>query len=177
MPRAPAFDRPMNAPDDNGENPEEVDSHIEHEEEPETEIEDVVHIDVVTDNETKYYVQPNEVFIIEVHIDNPNDYEIQSFTLNGNKYANYMFKEGSTMELLLLETTAPSVSGYVEYSIDAIKYIDGTEIKDIDMSSGNKTIKAGISYTSSPSARITNETVSTTSIWSLIPAKSSTLLP
>lgn len=32
-----------------------------------------------------------------------------------------MFKDGSTIELLLLETPAPSTPGYFEYTIDAIK--------------------------------------------------------
>ena len=125
----------------------------------EGDVEDIVGIDVVDDNETKYFVNPSEKFIIEVHIDNPNDFEIQSFTLNGEKYANYMFKEGSTMELLLLETTAPSTSGYIEYTIDAIKYIDGTEIKDVDMSSANKTIGAGVKYTNAPTAKVNNQTI------------------
>lgn len=141
-----------------------VDTHEGHEEKLESEIEVIINIDVETDDEIKYYVQPNETFIIEVHISNPYDYEIQSFTLNGKKYANYMFKEGSTMELLLLEVTAPATSGYMEYSIDAIKYIDGTEIKDVDMSSGEKSIKAGVAYTEAPSAKITDKNLSTTSI-------------
>lgn len=128
------------------------------------EIDDIVTIDVVTDGETKYYVQPNETFIVEVHLSNPDQFEIQSFTLNGQKYANYMFKEGSTMELLLLEITAPSNSGYVEYAIDAIKYIDGTEIKDVDMSKGDKSIKAGISYIEAPKATLSAINVGTSSV-------------
>ena len=136
----------------------------EHDEEIEKEIEDIVTIDVKTDDEIKYYVAQKETFIVEVHIDNPNDFEIQSFTLNGQKYANYMFKEGSTMELLLLETTAPSKSGYLDYTIDAIKYIDGTEIKDVDMSQANKSIKVGVAYTSAPSATVISSNVSSTFI-------------
>ncbi len=126
-------------------------------------IKDLVTIEVIADDEVRYYVKPGETFIIEIHIDNPKDYEIQSFTLNGKKYANYMFKEGSTMELLLLEVTAPSEPGYVEYTIDAIKYIDGTEIKDVDMSNGDKSVKAGIAYPEAPSAAVTSQSISTTS--------------
>ncbi len=129
----------------------------------ETEIEDLVTIDVTTDDTVRYYVEPGETFIIEIHIDNPKNYEIQSFTLNGQKYANYMFKEGSTMELLLLEVTAPEEPGYVEYTIDAIKYIDGTEIKDVDMSSGNKSIRVGIVYPKAPSATLTSQSIFATS--------------
>ncbi len=132
--------------------------------EPEQNIEDMVTITVEADDEIKYYVRPGETFIIEIHIDNPKDYEIQSFTLNGQKYANYMFKEGSTMELLLLEVKAPDEPGYTEYTIDAIKYIDGTEIKDVDMSSADKSVKAGIAYPTAPSAQITSQDISATSL-------------
>ncbi len=127
-------------------------------------IKDIVNIDVESEKEVKYYVEPGETFIIAVHISNPEDYEIQSFTLNGKKYVNYMFKEGSTMETLLLEVTAPETPGYMEYTIDAIKYIDGTEIKDIDMSSGDKSIAVGITYPTAPSAEIVSKTVTTTTL-------------
>ncbi len=140
------------------------DDHREHNNKLEHPIESLVTIDVIADEEVRYYVSPGETFIIEVHIDNPKDYEIQSFTLNGQKYANYMFKEGSTMELLLLEVTAPDEPGYVEYTIDAIKYIDGTEIKDVDMSSGDKSVKAGIAYPTAPSAFAITKSISPTSI-------------
>ncbi len=130
----------------------------------EKKINEIVDIEVAADSEVRYYVRPSETFIIEVHISNPNNYEIQSFTLNGKKYANYMFKEGSTMEVLLLEVTAPASSGYVEYTIDAIKYIDGTEIKDVDMSSGDKSIKAGVAYPTAPTAEITSQTIATTAL-------------
>ena len=137
--------------------------HEEHDVEVETEIEELVTIDVNTDEEIKYYVQPNETFIIEVHLSNPDNFEIQSFTLNGNKYANYMFEYGSNMELLLLKTTAPSEPGYYDYTIDAIKYIDGTTIKDVDMSQADKRIKSGIIYDYPPTAEITGKNISTTS--------------
>ncbi len=140
------------------------DNHKDKDDKPKNDIEDIVVIDVKTDDEVRYYVKPGETFIIEIHIDNPRDYEIQSFTLNGDKYANYMFKEGSTMELLLLEVTAPNEPGYVEYTIDAIKYIDGTEIKDVDMSSGDKSIKAGIAYPVAPSATVLSQSILPTSI-------------
>ncbi len=67
------------------------------------------------------------------------------------------------MELLLLDVKAPSTSGYLELTIDAIKYIDGTAIKDVKLD-GDKTIKAGIGYTYPPSANLDNLSVSTTSI-------------
>ena len=107
-------------------------------------IEDLIGIKVLTSDEISYFVTKSETFIIAVKLSNPNDYEIQSFTLNGTKYANYMFEAGSDMETLYLKVTAPDDPGYVAYTIDAIKYIDGTEIKDVDMTKGDQTIKVGI---------------------------------
>lgn len=129
----------------------------------EEDIEDIVTIDVVTDDEVKYYVEPNESFDIEIYLTNPNQYEIQSFTLNGKKYSSYMFEDGSTMELLKLKTTAPQTSGYFTYSLDAIKYIDGTDIKDVDLE-GDKDINVGVIYSNAPTASITSSDISTTSI-------------
>ncbi len=136
--------------------------HHRHDKDIENDIEDIVDLKIETDEEVKYYVKPEEVFTIEVHISNPNDYEIQSITLGGKKYANYMFTSGSTMEKIGISATAPITSGYTEYTIDAIKYIDGTEIKDVDLSKGDKSIKAGISYTEAPTAKVTSYDVGTT---------------
>ncbi len=126
-------------------------------------IKDVVTIEVSGDDTTKYYVRPGEEFIVEVHIANPDQFEIQSFTLNSEKYANYMFEKGSTMELLLLKVKAPSEPGYFELTIDAIKYIDGTEIKDVRMD-GDKTIKAGVAYTDMPYAEFSDISITANSI-------------
>jgi hypothetical protein len=111
----------------------------------------------------EYFVEKNETFTVEVHLSNPKEFEIQSFTLNGKKYSNYMFKSGSTLELLLLDVTAPDQPGFIDYTIDAIKYIDGTEIKDVRMS-GEKTIQAGVKYSKTPSVSVSSLTVTTTSI-------------
>ncbi len=131
----------------------------------ENDIDEIIDIDVVDDNEIQYYVSSGQTFIIEVHISNPKSFEIQSFTLNGKKYADYMFEKGSTVDCLLLEVTAPVDFGYVEYTIDAIKYIDGTKIKDVDMSSANRTVKVGLAYPEKPSAQLFAEpSVTPTSI-------------
>ncbi len=141
-----------------------MDDHVDSSENMQSNIDKIADLDVIADDEVKYFVSPGETFIIEIQLSNPKNFEIQSFTLNGQKYADYMFKEGSTMETLRLEVTAPKDSGYTEYTIDAIKYIDGTQIKDVDMSSGNKTVKAGVAYTKSLGASVSPTSISTTSI-------------
>ncbi len=139
------------------------DFEYESKEEVKEEIKDVVSIQVSGSPQTEYYVTPGEVFTVEIHISNPDQFEILSFTLNGQKYSNYMFKENSTMELLLLDVTAPMEPGYFELTIDAIKYVDGTDIKDVRME-GDQTIKAGVAYTKAPYAEFTDISIDTTAI-------------
>ena len=46
---------------------------------------------------------------------------------------------------------------------NAIKYIDGTEIKDVKIG-GEKTVKAGVKYDNEPTARILNTQIKDTSV-------------
>ena len=87
-----------------------------------------------------YYAQPNEDIYILVHISNPAGYEILSFTLNGVKYSSYMFEPGSDLETLILKYNVGDVEGIQQYTIDAIKYVDGDKIKDVRME-GERTIE------------------------------------
>lgn len=87
-----------------------------------------------------YYALKNEDIYIHIHISNPDGFEIVSFTLNGVKYTNYMFEPGSDLETLILKYNVGDVDGLQEYTIDAIKYIDGEAIKDVRMK-GDKTVK------------------------------------
>ncbi len=98
---------------------------------------------VVGSTESIYYAKLNQDIYINVHINNPDNFEILSFTLNDKKYSSYMFEMGSDMETLILKYNVGAVSGIAEYTIDAIKYIDGTEIKDV-LLEGDKTVCAGI---------------------------------
>ncbi len=105
--------------------------------------------------EPLYYAEPNQDIYITVHIDNPDKFEILSFTLNGEKYSSYMFEEGSDMENLVLKINVGDAQPceILTYTIDAIKYIDGTEIKDVRMK-GDDTVQIGIT----PDVTVTEET-------------------
>ena len=85
------------------------------------------------------------------------------FTLNGKKYSSYMFEEGSDMETLVLKYNVGSESGIQEYTIDAIKYIDGTDIKDVIMD-GDKTVLAGVRIENQVNATISNATIQTNAL-------------
>lgn len=90
-----------------------------------------------------FYAKEKETFYITVHLDNPDNFEIVSFTLNGKKYTSYMFEQGSDLENLILKCEPAQTLGIIEYTIDAIKYIDGEEIKDVEIG-GNKTVSVAI---------------------------------
>ena len=90
-----------------------------------------------------YYAEKNQDLYVVVRLSNPDNYEIQSFTLNGVKYANYMFEKGSDMENLILKVNVGDAAGIIEYTLDTVKYIDGTEIKDVKLD-GEKTVRAGV---------------------------------
>ena len=87
-----------------------------------------------------YYAMPGEDVYINVHIDNPEGFEILSFTLNGVKYSSYMFEEGSDLENLILKCNVGEEVGVKEYTIDAIKYVDGGSIKGARMK-GERTVE------------------------------------
>ena len=90
-----------------------------------------------------YYATPGEYIYINIYIENPDNFEILSFTLNGQKYSSYMFEEGSDMENIVLKYNVGTDSGIKEYTIDAIKYVDGTAIKDVTIG-GDRTVTAGV---------------------------------
>ena len=120
-------------------------------------------LDVVGAAESIYYADKNQDIFITIRLSNPDSYEILSFTLNGKKYSNYMFEDGSDMENLVLKVNVGNVGGIHDYTIDAIKYVDGTDIKDVRMD-GNRTVKAGVRANDQTYVNVTNEQKTMTSI-------------
>ena len=128
-------------------------------------IEEVVEstLQVEGSGEPPYYAKPNQDIYITVHINNPDKFEILSFTLNGEKYSSYMFEEGSDMEHLVLKVNVGDRAPceILTYTIDAIKYIDGTEIKDVRME-GDDTVQVGIAPDVTVTEKIGTQTLSLT---------------
>ena len=110
--------------------------------------------DVADAPKIAYYATVGQDIYITVHIDNPENFAILQFTLNGKVYNSYMFEEGSDMENLVLKYNVGDQMGYFEYTIDAIKYVDGTEIKDVRMK-GDRTITVAVAPDQMPLARVT----------------------
>ncbi len=116
-------------------------------------------ISLTVPEQQMYYADPGQDIYINIHISNPDNFVILSFMLNGKMYSSYMFEEGSDMENIVLKVNVGDVAGVVEYTIDAIKYVDGTQIKDVIME-GDRTVKVGVySEGIQPEASIVNELV------------------
>lgn len=120
-------------------------------------------LDVIGSAEEIYYAKPGEDVYITIHISNPDKFEILSFTLNGVKYSSYMFEEGSDLENLILKCNVGDAEGIIEYTIDQIKYVDGTLIKDVRME-GDKTVRIGIYNENQPTASADNVKIDHSSI-------------
>ena len=106
-----------------------------------------------------YYAMPGEDVYVTIHISNPDDFEILSFTLNGKKYSSYMFEEGSNMENIVIKVNVGDAAGVSEYTIDAIKYVDGSQIKDVRMD-GERTVRIGVYTENQPTVSVSKESIS-----------------
>ena len=118
---------------------------------------------VITSDEDIYYTTLNQDIYVTIKLSNPDSYEILSFVLNGKKYSNYMFEEGSDLENLRLKVNVGNQAGIIDYTIDGIKYVDGTEIKDVIMD-GETTVKAGVLTEDMVTTNVTNQNVTLKSI-------------
>lgn len=110
-----------------------------------------------------YYANQNSYTYIYIHIDNPDSFEILSFTLNGKKYTSYMFEQGSNLETIIIKYDVGNAHGIVDYTIDAIKYVDGEEIKDVIIA-GDKTVKVGVRVNNQVTATVSNVAIGTNSL-------------
>lgn len=99
----------------------------------------------LTDNleEPVYSAEQGDDILLHIHFSNPKEFEILSFTLKGSKFNSYMFEQGSTTALIILKVNAGENVGSREYTIDGIKYVDGTKIKNAVIA-GEQTIEVNI---------------------------------
>ncbi len=110
-----------------------------------------------------YYSEVNKKLYLTIKLSNPSSFEILSFTLNGTKYQSFQFEKGSDSENLILEVDSGETPGVKEFTIDEIKYVDGTAINDVVLE-GNKSIKLGVTFTEKPVVVLSELLVEATSI-------------
>lgn len=108
-----------------------------------------------------YYATKSETILITVKIDNPNFYEILSFTLNGRLYQTFEFQDGSNSEQIIIRFNVQDTSGIQTITIDAIKYVQDTSIKNARFEA-DKTISIGVLHEDVPSISNVSSVVETT---------------
>ncbi len=108
-----------------------------------------------------YYASKSETILITVKISNPNFYEILSFTLNGRLYQTFEFQDGSNSEQIIIRFNVQDTSGIQSVTIDAIKYVQDTSIKNARFEA-DKTIQIGVLHEDVPSIENMSTVVETT---------------
>lgn len=130
---------------------------------------ETIHTEIQTTYQTDltpsadYFAEVNETLFITVKIYNPMSYELLSFTLNGIKYQSFQFESGSDSQNLIMRISSGETMGIKEFTIDQIKYVDGTEIKDVPIE-GNQTVKVGVGFTQIPLIDVTDMNIGTVSM-------------
>ncbi len=92
-----------------------------------------------------YYFAANDNIIITINLDNQEQFEILSVTINDYKYNSYEFLDGSNNHTIYLKYTLPETGGVTSIYVDSIKYIDGTNIKESEFV-GDRELEIAIKY-------------------------------
>ena len=114
--------------------------------------------DVIIDESVKYFAEKNSEIIVAIHISNPKQFEILSFTLNDYKYQSYEFQDGSTGSIIYVKVKVGDVSGIETFYINEIKYVDGTQIKNARYE-GDRTLNIGVTYQYPPTTEVISENI------------------
>jgi hypothetical protein len=117
----------------------------------------------IVNEDFAYFARASETVRVTINILNPDSYVILSFNLNGRRYQSFEFREGSNSTRLLMDVILSPNVGLQELTLDEIKYIDGTEIKDAILF-GEKTVRVGVLYPNLPEVSVTEKTIGKTSL-------------
>lgn len=106
---------------------------------------------------------PEDVFSVSeiplnIFLYNPDNFEIVSFTLNGEEYSMDMFESGSSMEKIVIKPKVIKTAsgGFLSrFQIGNIKYRDGDEIKDVIME-GSSTLGVSEGVGDAPVATVSD---------------------
>ncbi len=115
-------------------------------------------IGISTIDDITCYEKPNTDIIITIKLDNPKEYELVSLTLNNKKYQVSQFLEGSNANQIVIKYKTTNKSGIEEITLNTIKYIDDTTIKNKNVKlQGKKTIRIGVTYQNEPTATLVRD--------------------
>ena len=82
-------------------------------------------------NDSTSALPDTDTFALHVYFENPDQFEILSFVINGDKFTSYMFNTGSTLTDISVNMEHDHAKAEETFVIEQIKYVDGTAIKDV----------------------------------------------
>lgn len=95
--------------------------------------EDEPNSDLIVHEPANCYTLPKQQFYLSIALDNPNEYEILSITVNNIKYQTFQFDENSTSNNIILKITASETPGIHEYTLNSVKYVTGDTIGSVSL--------------------------------------------
>jgi hypothetical protein len=117
----------------------------------------------IENEEFAYFARASETVRVTINLSNPDSYVILSFNLNGQRYQSFEFREGSNSTRLFMDVVLTAEVGLQELTLDEIKYIDGTEIKDAILF-GEKTVRVAVLFPNLPEIIVTEKTIGKTNL-------------
>ncbi len=114
----------------------------------EAQVSDLLMEDIV-DPMLDYYATAYETVRITINLDNPSNYEIGSFNLNGRRYQSFEFAADSSPTAVTLDFPVQGLFGVQSLKLEQIKYVHLRIIRDVIMPS-SVTVNIGIGTTKIP---------------------------
>jgi len=84
-----------------------------------------------------FYKEKNELTLVKIELNNPDQLEIRSISIKGYSYGNSRFTEDSTTNTIYFYLNAGTILGLEEYTVTDLEYFDGADSKDVVISSSN----------------------------------------
>jgi len=102
----------------------------------------------IVENIAEYYYSNNEVWdvfcvgvnrfvYINIFLENPHNYKIQSIFINGVEYTKDAFVENSTSTLITIRKNVGTTEGLTTYTVEKIKYFANSKYTTFDVSLNN----------------------------------------
>ncbi|MFP4286661.1 MAG: hypothetical protein ACLFRI_03085, partial [Candidatus Izemoplasmataceae bacterium] len=86
-----------------------------------------------------YIVNKQDTIKVEVFIDNPSDFQINTVTINQTTYRTNRFDEESTNQRIVLYLSVGQITGLTNYAVQRIEYIDENQsVEGIDVEQNNE---------------------------------------
>ncbi|MFU8786210.1 MAG: hypothetical protein ACNA7U_03105, partial [Candidatus Izemoplasmataceae bacterium] len=74
-----------------------------------------------------YVVNKQDMIRVEVHLNNPSNFRINTVTINQTTYRTNRFDETSTNSMIVLYLSVGQITGLTEYTVQRIEYLDESD--------------------------------------------------